>query len=66
MLSISEIEKSISSLPPEALAQFRAWFEAFDADQWDRQLEADAKSGKLDRLADQARADFEKGRCKEL
>ena len=31
MTTIIEIEKAISNLPPEELAQFRAWFEEFDA-----------------------------------
>ena len=66
MQTISDIEKTISSLPPEALAEFRAWFEAFDAGEWDAQLEKDVAAGKLDRLAKQAREDFDQGRCKEL
>lgn len=66
MHNLSDIEKTISNLPPEALAQFRAWFARFDAAQWDKQLEADIKAGKLDKLAQQAREDFENGRCTEL
>jgi hypothetical protein len=38
----------------------------FGLDSWDRQLEDDARSGKLDRLAEQAIRDFRQGRCTEL
>jgi len=30
---------------------------------WDKQIEADAKAGKLDELLDEAKRDFEAGRC---
>jgi hypothetical protein len=53
-------------LPPEELRQFRAWFQQFDADAWDQQIEDDAKAGRLDRLADQAIEQFRQGRCTEL
>ena len=54
MTTIIEIEKAISNLPPEELAQFRTWFEEFDAAAWDRQFEEDVVSGKLDAIADKA------------
>jgi len=54
MTTIIEIEKAISNLPPEEIAQFRAWFEEFDAAVWNRQFEEDVVSGKLDAIADKA------------
>ena len=51
---------------PEELAKLRDWFAEYDAEVWDRQMEADAKSGKLDRLAERALRDFAEGRTKEL
>jgi len=44
------------------LARFRQWFEEFDAQVWDEQFEGDAKSGKLDKLADKAKSDFRAGK----
>lgn len=41
-------------------------FEALQADMWDRQFEADAKAGRLDRLAEQALADHRAGRTRPL
>jgi hypothetical protein len=47
MSTVTEIESAISKLSREELAAFRAWFEDFDAEAWDRQFEEDAKSGRL-------------------
>jgi len=66
MSSITEIERAVQQLPPEELAKFREWFAEFDGTAWDRQIEQDAKAGKLDALADEALEDLRKGRCKEL
>jgi hypothetical protein len=65
-MTIEDIEKAVSKLSADQLAEFRAWFEAFDAARFDGKIERDAKSGKLDRLADQALDDLRKGRAREL
>ena len=65
-MTIEDIEKAVSKLTPEQLARFRAWFEAFDTARFDHKIARDAKAGKLDRLADQAVADYRKGRAREL
>jgi hypothetical protein len=54
IMSIEDIEKAVAGLPPDQYAEFRTWFEAFEADRFDRKIEQDAQAGKLDRLADQA------------
>jgi len=66
MQTVQEIKQAISRLPQEELARFREWFDEFDAKVWDKQFEADVKSGKLDRLANQAVAEFRAGKCKEM
>jgi hypothetical protein len=66
MVTAQEIENAVSNLPPEELAKFREWFEEFDAAAWDKQFEEDAKSGKLDDIANKALADFREGKFKEL
>lgn len=66
MIKIRDLEKEVSNLPEKALAQFRAWFYKFEAQRWDKQFENDAASGKLDKLAQKALKDFDKGKCKEL
>ncbi|MFH1907970.1 MAG: hypothetical protein ABIL11_11435 [Chloroflexota bacterium] len=66
MSAVLQIEQAVSQLPPKELTHFRKWFEEFDAKIWDRQFEEDAKSGKLDKLANQAIADFRAGKYKKL
>jgi hypothetical protein len=65
-MTIEDIEKAVATLPPEQFAQFRSWFEEFDAARFDQRIERDAKEGKLDRLADQAIDDLRNGRTREL
>jgi hypothetical protein len=51
MGNIREIEDAISRLSPRDLSEFRRWFADFDSAFWDRQFEADAEAGQLDKLA---------------
>jgi len=63
IMSIEDLEKAVAGLPPDQYAEFRTWFEAFDADRFDRKIERDAQAGKLDRLADAAIDSLRKGRA---
>ena len=65
-MTIEDIEKAVAELPPDQLAQFRDWFERFDAARFDQKIERDAAAGKLNRIAEQAIDDFRKGRTREL
>jgi hypothetical protein len=65
-MTIEDIEKAVEKLPPEQFAQFRAWFEQFDAARFDQKIERDAREGRLDRLADEALRDLQNGRVREL
>ena len=66
MTRVEKLESDVSRLSPDELSRFRAWFAEFDAALWDEQIELDAKSGKLDHLAEKAIQDFNSGNCKEL
>jgi hypothetical protein len=66
MTKIEDIEKAVEELSPEDLAKFRAWFEAFDARAFYEKIERDAKSGKLDKLMADARANHAAGRREEF
>jgi hypothetical protein len=66
MTKVHALEKRISALSAEELAEFRQWFAEFDAAAWDRQLERDVKAGKLDALADEALRDHAAGKSTEL
>jgi hypothetical protein len=66
MTTAEEIEKAVEQLAPHELARFRAWFETFDAAQFDAAIERDARSGKLDELAEEALVAHRAGRSREL
>lgn len=65
-MTLQELEKTISDLPPEDLVKFREWFLAFDAKNWDQQFEADVAAGRLDDLADEAIREHQAGESTEL
>jgi hypothetical protein len=65
-MTTEDIEKAVEQLPPRELARFRAWFEAFDASQFDAAIERDAQAAKLDGLAEQALAEQRAGRDRRL
>jgi len=64
-MTLEDIEKAVARLPPDQLAQFRAWFEQFDAAHFDQKIEQDALAGKLDRLAELAGDDLHKRRARD-
>lgn len=66
MTKVENLEREVRDLSARELANFREWFAEFDAAEWDRQIEEDVGSGKLDRLADAALADHNAGRSRKL
>lgn len=66
MSKVEEIEKEIEKLPREEFWKLAKWFDEKLGDHWDRQVEEDAVSGKLDRLFEEADRDFDAGRCRPL
>ncbi len=64
--NLKEIKQAVSELSNEDLAKFRTWFAEFDAEEWDRQFEADVATGKLDALAQKALKELIKGNCTDL
>lgn len=65
-MTVKELEKAVAKLSEAELAEFRAWFQQFDMDEWDRQIERDSKSGKMDKLIDQAKRDYAEGNGRDL
>jgi hypothetical protein len=65
-MSIEDIAKAVAKLPPDQLAEFRVWFDEFDAARFEQKIERDVRAGKLDRMADQAIEEFRKGLAREL
>jgi len=63
---VEEIQVAIESLPYEEYIRLRQWFSERDWGKWDRQIEADSESGKLDFLIEEALNEKAKGSLKEL
>ena len=57
-MTVEDLEKAVAKLTQRELDRFRTWFENFDSARFDAKIERDANSGKLDKLAEQAVADF--------
>lgn len=66
MSKVQDLERQIAELSPEELAVFRKWYAEFDAEAWDRQLEADIREGKLDAMAQRALRDHAAGKSTKL
>ena len=47
MSNIAELERAVERLAPSELTAFRAWFVAYDADAWDREMQDDEDAGRL-------------------
>lgn len=66
MTTIDEIKDAIAHLSEAELRELRAWYEQFDAEAWDAQIEADIAAGRLDELAEAAIKAFRAGQTTEL
>ncbi|MEI6336152.1 MAG: hypothetical protein WCS87_16455 [Methylococcaceae bacterium] len=66
MSNVQELEMAVSQLPANELLQFSEWFEEFLADQWDKKIEADIMSGRLDAAGKHADNEFLAGRASPL
>lgn len=58
---VQEIELAIESLSPDEYARLRDWFAERDWAYWDRQIEADSATGKLDFLIQEALTEKTRG-----
>lgn len=54
MSSVTEIKQAILELSKAEYAEIVEWLNELEEEAWDRQIEEDAKSGKLDALAAEA------------
>jgi hypothetical protein len=65
-MSVEEIERAIVKLSKRDRAKLLAWLAEMDAAEWDRQIEADIKAGKFDKLAEKALAEHKAGLSRKL
>jgi len=66
MSKVNKIKAAIEALPEEEYVQLRRWFSEKDWEKWDRKIELDSESGRLDFLIKEALDEKEKGKLKEL
>jgi hypothetical protein len=64
MTTLTEIESAIQQLPESDIRQLSGWLQSYLDEIWDRQMETDLASGKLDRLIERAEADIAAGRVR--
>jgi hypothetical protein len=66
MSKIDAIRKAIEALSEEEYVEFRQCFSERDWKKWDREIEKDSKSGKLDFLVREAFDQKRQGKLKDL
>jgi len=66
MLALEDIEKEILILPKKDFSNLRTWFYEKDREMWDKEIEADSISGKLDFLIDEAISEKHTDQLKDL
>ena len=66
MSTVEEIESAITQLPPEEYSRVRDWFINRDNSLWDKQIEEDSASGRLDHIVQELEQDISAGKVKPL
>ncbi|HWM25659.1 MAG TPA: hypothetical protein VNP98_12615 [Chthoniobacterales bacterium] len=64
-MSLTEIKEAVRELSPKELAELAAFISKQDHAAWDKQMEEDAASGKLDFLYDEAERERASGRLRD-
>jgi hypothetical protein len=65
-MTVKEVELAISKFSSAELEEFLEWFDHFREENWDREIERDLQSRRLDSLIREAEADYRDGRTKPL
>jgi hypothetical protein len=66
MSKVEKIKTEIEGLPKEEFAELVRWLSEKDWERWDKEIQADADSGKLDFLKREALDEKAKGTLKDL
>ena len=66
MSKIDELKADFESLPSDEFAEIFRWLSEKDWERWDKEIEADSQSGRLDFLVRGAREEKAKGTLKDL
>ena len=65
-MTLEEMEIAITNLSPKELDELMAWFEEYYAQMWDKQIEEDANSGRLDKLLADVDKEYDSGLSESL
>ena len=60
-MGVKQIEKAITQLPAKELAELVSWLEDYHAQVWDKRIEDDLESGRLDALLAEVDQEYEAG-----
>jgi hypothetical protein len=63
-MTIAEIKNAIECLSKKERCELNAWMQDWPPDEWDRQMQADVQTGKLDTLAREGEEALCKGECR--
>jgi len=63
-MSAAEIIDQVQKLPPREVFELGQWLREYEAELWDKQIEADIHSGKLDSLGQEALAELQAGKTR--
>jgi hypothetical protein len=66
MTRLEALEEEVQKLTPEEFQVFRKWVADLDWQLWDEEFERDVAAGKLDKLRDEALAEWERGETTEI
>jgi succinate dehydrogenase flavin-adding protein (antitoxin of CptAB toxin-antitoxin module) len=66
MTRLEALEQEVEKLTPEDYQAFRRWLADHDWQLWDEELERNVAAGKLDKLRDEALAEWKRGETTEI
>lgn len=66
MIQVELLKQHIVELDDDSFSKLRDWLIEFDQTRWDKKLEADSNAGKLDFLINEALAEHQAGKTKDL
>jgi len=66
MSKIDQLKAEIENLPSEEFTEIFRWLSEKDWERWDKEIEADSRSGRLDFLMREAQQEKDKGNLKDL
>jgi hypothetical protein len=66
MSTVEEIKSAIDKLPLSERGQLERWLHGWTDDDWDRQMEADARAGRFARLIDEVDEEIRAGQLRDL